>query len=279
MLPIGTIQSPTESDLMNQEEKAMSRIFLLLSLVLLSLNVSAQSWQDSSSDKTIAVLELFTSEGCGLCPAADRWVEHLPEQGINEQNLITLSFHIDYLNDKKGWIDKFAKPEFADRQRQLARLNLFQTVYTPEFIISGEVIHNWRKHAKKVIHTVNDFDAEADIQMRLEQSANALSLTTQTTVRGDANKEFSKLYLAVLEDDVTNKVYAGDNAGATFNHQNLVRTWLGPFDLNVDGKTQHSTTINLDKSWNKHKLSLVAIVQNLDDGYVLQGLSVPLVKK
>jgi hypothetical protein len=58
-----------------------------------------------------------------------------------------------------------------------------------------------------------------------------------------------------------------------------VRTWLGPFDLNVDGKTQHSTTINLDKSWNKHKLSLVAIVQNLDDGYVLQGLSVPLVKK
>ena len=110
---------------------------LLLVLCYIPFTVQAvDRWQASSGDKHTAVLELFTSEGCGLCPPAERW---LYQQQQAELDYIVLGFHIDYLNDKKGWVDAFAKPAFSERQKQLARLNRYQTIYTPEFVLSGEL--------------------------------------------------------------------------------------------------------------------------------------------
>jgi len=251
----------------------------LLLIVLLPTVLFAQTWQAESGDTQLAVLELFTSEGCGLCPAADRWVHRLPEQGVTDEQLIVLGFHIDYLNDSKGWIDRFSSPVFSDRQRQQAQLNLYQTVYTPEFVVSGEVIHNWKKHVKDIVHAVNGFEPEANIQLNVTEQDNELVIKSNVTVKGDENKQFSKLYLALSENDIINKVNGGDNAGATFNHQNLVRTWLGPFDLNEKGETELSSTIQINNEWNMDKVSIVAVVQNLDDGFVLQGLKLALDKK
>lgn len=245
-------------------------------LCLLPTILLAQTWQTHSTDTQIAVLELFTSEGCGLCPAADRWVAALPEQGITSEQLIVLGFHIDYLNDKKGWVDRFASPLFSDRQRQLARLNLFQSVYTPEFVISGEIIHNWERHAKDVIKAVNGFAPEARISLNVTEDDNQLLVKTAVNVEGLENRQYSVLYLAVTEDDITSKVNGGDNAGTTFHHQHLVRQWLGPFDLSSQGETTVLTDIMLDKDWNQNKLKIVALVQNLNDGFVLQGLSLPI---
>lgn len=252
---------------------------LLCLLCLLPTLLLAQTWQAQSTDKQIAVLELFTSEGCGLCPAADRWVDTLPQQGVTDEQLIVLGFHIDYLNDKKGWIDRYASTVFSDRQRQLARLNLFQSVYTPEFIISGEVIHNWEGHAKEVIKAVNGFSPESGIALKVTEESNQLFVNTEVIVEGIENRQYSVLYLAVTEDDITNKVSGGDNAGTTFHHQHLVRKWIGPFELNNKGETDLSTEIMLDKHWNRNKLKIVALVQNLNDGFVLQGLSLPLTHK
>jgi len=239
----------------------------------------AQTWQAQNTDRQIAVLELFTSEGCGLCPAAYRWVEKLPQQGITDQHVIVLSFHIDYLDDKKGWVDSFASPTFSDRQRQLARLNLFQSIYTPEFVISGEIIHNWQKYAKDVVKAVNGFSPESHITFDVTKEKNKLKVKTAIKVEGVENRQFSVLYLAVTEDNIISKVSGGDNAGTTFNHQHLVRKWLGPFALNGNGETDISTEIKLDEGWNQNNLKLAAVVQNLNDGFVLQGLSLPLTNK
>jgi len=249
---------------------------ILCLLCLLPTMVFAQTWQAQSTDTQMAVLELFTSEGCGLCPAADRFVAKLPEQGITDEQLIVLGFHIDYLNDKKGWIDRFASPIFSDRQRQLARLNLYQSVYTPEFVISGEVIHNWEKYAEDVIKAVKGFSPEAAIAMTVTEDTEHLSVKTTIKVEGTENRQYSVLYLAVTEDDIISKVSGGDNAGTTFHHQHLVRQWLGPFELNNQGETDVSNEIKLNETWNRNKLKIVALVQNLDDGFVLQGLSLPL---
>ena len=249
--------------------------YLLLLLLLPSI-VFAHQWQAQSGDKQLAVLELFTSEGCGLCPAADRWVEKLPHDGVTEANVIVLGFHIDYLNDKKGWVDKYAKSEYSGRQRQLAQLNLYQTVYTPEFIIGGEVIHNWKKHAKKVIKAVNGFEAEASISLKVDLSAEQLEIQSQVTILSNENRQYSKLYLAIIEDNISNKVYGGDNAGTTFNHQNLVRRWIGPIELDNNGESDVLTELAIDEQWDLEQISVVAVVQNLNDGFVLQGLVLPL---
>lgn len=245
-------------------------------LLLLPMLVVAQTWQTSSGTQQIAVLELFTSEGCGLCPAADRWVHDLPNQGITDEQLIVLGFHIDYLNDKKGWIDRFSNIVFADRQRQQARINLYQSIYTPEFVISGEIIHNWEKYAKDVIHAVNKFEPEADIKLSVSQQNNELVIDSHIGVKGADNRSYSVLYIAITEDDITSVVTGGDNAGTTFNHQHLVRKWLGPFPLDEKGETELSTLVELDDDWRLDKSHVVAVVQNLDDGFVLQALELSL---
>lgn len=254
----------------------MKKIISVLLIALLSFVANAQTWQAESGDTQMAVLELFTSEGCGLCPAADRWVHDLPKQGITDEQLIVLGFHIDYLNDQKGWVDRFASPVFSKRQRQLAHLNLYQSVYTPEFVVSGEVIHNWEKHVKDVVHAVNDFSPEAKINLVISDNGDELILDSHINVEGKENRQYATLYLAVTENDLISKVRGGDNAGVTFNHQNLVRKWLGPFSLNSSGETDISTSVSLNSSWELSKLSIVAVVQNLDDGFVLQGLKVSL---
>jgi hypothetical protein len=249
---------------------------ILCLLCLLPTIVFAQTWQAQSTDTQMAVLELFTSEGCGLCPAADRFVAKLPEQGISDDQLIVLGFHIDYLDDKKGWIDRYASPVFSDRQRQLARLNLFQSIYTPEFVISGEIIHNWEKYAKEVIKAVKGFSPEAAIALSVIEDSKNIAIKATIKVDGTENRQYAVLYLAVTEDDIINKVSGGDNAGTTFHHQYLVRKWLGPFELNSQGETDISNEIKLDEAWNQNKLKIVAVVQNLNDGFVLQGLALPL---
>jgi hypothetical protein len=255
----------------------MRTFILLISSLLVSESAFGQQWQAESADKQVAVMELFVSEGCGLCPAAERWVDQLPEQGITENELIVLGFHVDYLDDKKGWIDRFAKPRYTERQRQMARLNLYQTVFTPEIFISGEVVHNWREHGTDVIEFINSFDSEADISLTVKKTDETLNIDTEVTVFGDENQANSQLYLALTEDNIISEIHGGDNIGAVFNHQNLVRRWLGPFELNSDGDpTQIQSSLPLDPSWKLHDLTLVAIVQNLDNAYVLQGLSLPL---
>ncbi len=245
-------------------------------LLLLPVIACSQSWQAGSGDKQIAVLELFSAEGCGNCPRAYRWIEDLPNQGITDEEVIILSFHIDYLNDSKGWVDRFSSPDFSARQSQLAQLNLYKTMYTPEFSISGEIIHAWEKHVKDVIHAVNKFKPEAGIELTVAKENNELIIDNHIAVEGMENRLYSQLYIALTESDITSEVTGGDNAGTTFHHQHLVRKWLGPFALDESGESDLSTLVKLEEDWNLEKIHVVAIVQNLDDGFVLQALQVPL---
>src|ERR1700675_951558 len=67
----------------------------------------------------VAVLELYTSEGCSSCPPADRWLSSLPQRGVTPDNAVLLAFHVDYWN-QLGWPDRFSQPGFSQRQRVIA---------------------------------------------------------------------------------------------------------------------------------------------------------------
>ncbi len=255
--------------------QCLNKLFLLFVLSAPTMAV-AQTWQAQSAEQHVALLEMFVSEGCGLCPAAEKYVNQLPEEGISNDQLIVLAFHIDYLNDRKGWIDQFASPVFTKRQKQLAHLNRFEHIFTPELVVSGETVHSWQDQLIDVIGFLNNYQSEADISLQVSEQPDNLQVKAQLMVEGDDNREHSKLYLAVTEDNIFSKVRGGDNAGRDFNHQNLVRKWLGPFDLNADGSSQIKQEIELADDWQRDELSVVAIVQNLSDGYVLQALALPL---
>jgi hypothetical protein len=80
------------------------------------------------------VMELFSSQGCGNCPAANANLQKLAERS----DVIALTYPVgiwDYL----GWDDTFAKPEFTDRQKRYNRVLAYRGPYTPQVVYSGRL--------------------------------------------------------------------------------------------------------------------------------------------
>src|ERR1700688_2144306 len=81
-----------------------------------------------------AVVELFTSQGCSSCPAADKLMGEL----ANDPSLIALSLPIDYW-DYLGWKDTLADSRFSARQRAYSHMRGDREVYTPQAVVNGSV--------------------------------------------------------------------------------------------------------------------------------------------
>src|SRR6266568_4475586 len=79
-----------------------------------------------------AVIELFTSQGCSSCPAADRLLGEL----AHDPSLVVMSLPIDYW-DYIGWKDTLAKPRHTARQRFYAKTRGDGDVFTPQVVING----------------------------------------------------------------------------------------------------------------------------------------------
>src|SRR5579863_2385335 len=79
-----------------------------------------------------ALLELFTSQGCSSCPAADKLLGEL----ASDPSLVALSVPIDYW-DYLGWKDTLASPAHSARQRAYAHVRGDRQVYTPQIVVDG----------------------------------------------------------------------------------------------------------------------------------------------
>jgi hypothetical protein len=167
----------------------------------------------------VAVLELFTSEGCSSCPPADRL---LPELIKLDPNIIPLSFHVDYWN-RLGWTDPFSSSEFSERQREYVnRLNL-ESAYTPELVVNGEYEFVGSDRVK----------AESAIKEALKEKAR-IRLTIDNVKTGNEKLSFTvhnegvlkqtDILAAFVQKQATMKVRAGENNGATLTHINIVRS-------------------------------------------------------
>lgn len=78
------------------------------------------------------VVELYTSQGCSACVAADNLAQKLAEK----PGVMFLSFHVTYW-DMFGWKDTLASEENTRRQKAYAVSLRRGGVYTPQIIIDG----------------------------------------------------------------------------------------------------------------------------------------------
>src|SRR5207302_4582285 len=81
-----------------------------------------------------AVVELFTSQGCSSCPAADKVLGELAK----DPNVIALSLPIDYW-DYLGWKDTLADSRFSARQKAYSHMRGDRDVYTPQVVVNGSL--------------------------------------------------------------------------------------------------------------------------------------------
>ena len=102
--------------------------FVALGFSLAALILPAQA-------RTPIVVELFTSQGCSSCASSGDLIGDL----ATRPNVLALTFSVDYW-DYLGWADTFAKPEFAERQREyLKRLAVRGGGVTPQVVVDGRL--------------------------------------------------------------------------------------------------------------------------------------------
>ena len=92
-----------------------------------------------SGELQTTFIELYTSEGCSSCPPADRWLSQLKDDPTLWQDKVPIAFHVDYW-DYIGWKDSLALPGNTQRQGQYKAENKIGFVYTPGFVINGQVL-------------------------------------------------------------------------------------------------------------------------------------------
>jgi hypothetical protein len=176
----------------------------------------------------VAVLELFTSEGCSSCPPAERLLPQLAAS-VKGGRAIALEWHVDYW-DHLGWKDPFDSREATERQQAYARALKLEQLYTPQLVVNGE---------RECVGS-SRVAAAAAIRAALSKSvATALTLHA-TRERGeirvsyalDAPRPGATLGIALASRVETVRVGAGENAGRTLEHTNVVLAWrelrLGP---------------------------------------------------
>jgi len=174
----------------------------------------------NSSYTSVAVLELFTSEGCSSCPPADNL---LPQLANVDSNVITLSFHVDYW-DRLGWKDPFSSREFTQRQRKYGDQLHLESIYTPQLIINGqyEMVGSNRTSATQTIKSVLNEKAAVQIKIN-EVKKDAGKLLVSCEAEGDLKK--LDLIAVFVQKQAIMKVKAGENNGATLSHTNVVRSF------------------------------------------------------
>ena len=167
----------------------------------------------------VAVVELFTSEGCSSCPPADAILADLSAS----RGVYALSFHVDYWDDL-GWPDRFASAENTARQRAYARSFGARGLYTPQMIVGGRepFVGSDREHANTAISRELAVAPVVFLALHARRTADgsvAIDYTAPEAPRG------SLLNVAVVERAVSTAVRGGENAGKTLKHVNVVRTF------------------------------------------------------
>ena len=211
------------------------------------------------------LVELFTSEGCGNCPPADRHLVLLEaEQPVAGADVITLGYHVDYFNDR-GWQDVYSAPEYTRRQNLYAmRMNL-KSMYTPQMIVDGksEFIGSNPQKASSIISQAAD-TPKADV------SVNVSGNTAEVTMTGFPPHAVATAVLATVEDALVSNPNAGNNRGKTLQHSSVVRKLQG-FGKLPERATEFKGTVELplENGWKAENVRHVVYVQEDQSGRIL----------
>ena len=230
--------------------------------------LAAPGCSAQSGTQRAVLLELYTSEGCSSCPPADRRMSQIKNQTELSGRVVPLAFHVDYW-DRLGWVDRFASPQYTQRQYAMASLANSRLVYTPQFLKNGR---DWRSGGSP-LDGAGKAALSVTIALTLSPAA-ANSLTVDGTVEVAATA--ADTYLAVYENNLESRVKNGENAGETLRHDYVVRHLIGPLTPDAAGRVILHHQIKLDAGWKRADLGVVAFVQNRANGEILQALQRPL---
>ena len=167
-----------------------------------------------SGPEQVSLLELYSSEGCSSCPPADEWISQFQNHPDLWKKFVPAVFHVTYW-DRIGWKDRFASPEFDERQKAYVAAWKGWNVSTPSVVLNGEEWDSWPE-SKKIpdppqkqigVLSVKALDAQE-------------YLTTFKPIVPISNP--LEIHGALLGFAVSSHILEGENVGKTLAHHFLV---------------------------------------------------------
>ena len=251
-----------------------------------SVAATTRATTATATPRTVLV-ELFTSQGCSSCPAADEFVHALPALGLPRARVVPLTFHVDYWNDL-GWKDPFSSSAFTQRQQRYAEGGFLRApdghegltgLYTPQMIVDGAVHFSGRSRdlAFAEIRRAAEAAPALDLQTDVAVEGDRADVTLRVTARPGARREAWAAYVAVAAREAHTQVTRGENGGATLLEAAVVRA-LSPsvaVSLAPGAPPLHVTvTRPSDLPWSA--VELAAVVQSPKTLHVAAAQSVML---
>jgi hypothetical protein len=207
--------------------KALNTILIVTAWVVLAFSFKQKTVVTEGKPASIpgsyapvAVLELFTSEGCSSCPAAD---DILPQLARRDDNIIPLSFHVDYWN-RLGWTDPFSSAVYTERQKLYADEFNVESIYTPQLVINGvyELVGSSQALAETLIKKA--LTEKKSVELSIEEVKKEIG-KINFIVKADGNLKGSQLMTALVQKTAVTQVKAGENDGRKLSHTNVVRSF------------------------------------------------------
>lgn len=217
------------------------------------------------------VVELFTSEGCSSCPAADAVLRELESsQPVPGAEIIALGEHVDYWNHL-GWQDPFSTRAYTARQGAYAR-RFGSGSYTPQAVVQGrtELVGSQRA---ALLAAIGQAARAPRAEVLLSGSPGRLRVQVSNLPAGTGT---ARVLLFITESNLSTQVGAGENAGALLRHAAVVRRLqdLGPVAAN--GTFEATPTLAPPPGWNPTHLRAVAVVQAERTGQVVGAAALTL---
>ncbi|MFT6676797.1 MAG: hypothetical protein ACJAVM_003002 [Sulfitobacter sp.] len=208
---------------------------------------------------TPVVVELYTSQGCSSCPAADQILHELAER----EDVIALALHVDYW-DYIGWKDTFATPAHAERQRAYAAAGHRRSIYTPEMIVQGQTDIVGAKPMALSKAIAEHARQSPKVAVTLARAGGTLHITAEalSKIKGKMT-----VHLLRYMPSETTHIKRGENAGKTVSYANIVTGWtvLGHWD----GTAALDMTAPVTGD-----MPTVVIIQSADTGPILAAARV-----
>lgn len=247
---------------MKKEKVLTICAFVMLTSVLTAF-INKGEIKKSNSDKVIegggfAVLELFTSEGCSSCPAADELMGKIQKE-MEDKPVYVLSYHVDYW-DRLGWKDVFSSAANSERQYQYSQI-LGSQVYTPQVVVNGkqEFIGSDRKAADNILEAALKGSSPVSLNLKVRQQLKDIQIDFLAT--GVVPKD--KLFVAVVQRHAVRNIKRGENEGRTLHHYQIVQK-LYSFEINSTKKGSHQ--LQLPDGFNLRDWEIIGFIQNQDHG-------------
>lgn len=167
-------------------------------------------------DAPAGVVELFTSQGCSSCPAADSVLSQLVAEG----KVVALAYHVDYW-DYLGWRDTLGTPENTARQYDYMKSFGARSVYTPQAVINGRTHVNGasREEIDRVVGSLGGGSGGLSVRVKAIRDGSSLRIETDAT---KARSREAEVLVVYIHPPTAVEIERGENSGKTLVYWNAV---------------------------------------------------------